>query len=160
MLCQNQTEWLSLVHWFQRGIPVFGKPINFGNYFSNFNDSIQTEIFNPFASEYTRNFFFDRMSDSCKHAFGFLRVMPEAVYAIDKCWKYTPVFLGISVTAVREWVGFLPNPFSTTCSVEFQAQICKDGFIIHCLWCLSGRPGADNRPVLRKRYYFGRKRPQ
>ena len=37
---------------------------------------------NPFASEavYTRNFFFDRMSDrTCKHGFRFVIVLPEAV---------------------------------------------------------------------------------
>ena len=37
--------------------------------------------FNPFASEavYTHNFFFTACRTACKHAFRFLRVLPEAV---------------------------------------------------------------------------------
>ena len=103
--------------------------------------------FNPFASEavYTRNFFSTACRTACKHAFRFLRVLPEAVSTRHSwLWQtlddvYTRRCFSESEgttlrcprtkgTAVSEWVngmewvnGFLPNPF------------------IHDLFCWSSR---------------------
>ena len=102
---------------------------------------------NPFASEavYTRNFFSTACRTACKHAFRFLRVLPEAVSTRHSwLWQtlddvYTRRCFSESEgntlrcprtkgTAVSEWVngmewvnGFLPNPF------------------IHDLFCWSSR---------------------
>ena len=111
-------------------------------------------------------FFSTACRTACKHAFCFFRVMPEAVSTCHSwLWQtlddvYTRRCFSesegtrfgapgqMALPSGNEWMDFCLIPLSTTCSVllKFQAQICKDGFIIHCLWCLSGmpsvRPGA------------------
>ena len=93
---------------------------------------------NSSEAVYTRNFFSTACRTACKHAFRFLRVLPEAVSTRHLwLWQtlddvYTPVFLGVrgntlrcprtKGTAVSEWVhsfvDFCLIPLSTTCSVE------------------------------------------
>ena len=117
------------------------------------------DTFNPFASEavYTRNFFFDRLSDSIPffESFAGSRVNTPLVAVTNVGWRvYTPVFLGVrgntlrcprtKGTAVSEWVhsfvDFCLIPLSTTCSVVFDASPELRLF---------DRVRADNRPVLR-----------
>ena len=97
-----------------------------------------TWCFNPFASEavYTRNFFSTACRTACKHAFCFLRVLPEAVSTRHSwLWQtlddvYTRRCFSDSegtcfgapgqkaLPSGNEWMDFCLIPLSTTCSVE------------------------------------------
>ena len=106
--------------------------------------SIVCNGFNPFASEavYTHKFFSTACRTACKHAFCFLRVLPEAVstrhswlwQTLDdvytrRCFSEsegtrfgTPgqkaLLSGNEWMEWNEWMDFCLIPLSTTCSVE------------------------------------------
>ena len=107
--------------------------------------------FNPFASRRPcihAIFFSTACRTACKHTFRFLRVFPEAVSTRHSwLWQTLDDVYTRRCFAESEGTRFgAPGQKAQPVLLKFQAQICKDGFIIHCLWCLSGmlsvRPGA------------------
>ena len=110
----------------------------------NLEYSLTGWLLNPFASEavYTRNFFSTACRTACKHAFCFLRVMPEAMstrhswlwQTLDdvytrRCFSASEgtrfgapgqkaLPSGNEWMEWNEWMDFCLIPLSTTCSVE------------------------------------------